>query len=525
MWYFFQFLEFNKFSNDYYLQMKWFSQFCGKNDGYENAGYTCEELLLSSFNDINFCNKYSILWNKFVLFRINFEYNTLNQLFISKLKIDISNLNYFNSFKIYYRNQFILLPLHGHDCLFRDVPNYKLIINHFLSLKSDENKTKNEKNVIKINGSSINCILVYYYIYNMLCNIINKMKSLKGHGFDKQLSKEVLGKVDNNQLCKLLIDYLVIQYAETQLFGRYYDEEPTLEENQLFINKCKLILFNNDLNELNKLIEYIIKNNGNSVIDNNLDCFNINITLNKYNKNESNNDGGISNIIINNLSYVIFNDFIALVSNNKNDMIFPKLEVMYKFLWNLTVYINCYPGYEMDQLFYLKQYFYLKNSVFNDIDESINKLSDYMYFNQYRNGTILHRASNSKFFPNYVSVLLDDGFDCQKVSKCGPTPITMAQDYNLFEVISIFQVGCIVQFLYFLLLLLFLALCFVFCVLCLYFRQLPTLSQTSLSVPFGDTCKVFEIFVNFASWLPCFTDNVEQYWFSQPKTKTRVVSI
>ena len=107
---------------------------------------------------------------------------------------------------------------------------------------------------------------------------------------------------------------------------------------------------------------------------------------------------------------------------------------MYKFLYNFSVYVNCYPQYHNNELFYLSHYLNIKNSLFNDIDLSIIKLNNFMYFGA---GTILHAAN---FYVNYATVLVDDGFDYNKKNIENETPIGIAKSHNNLPTLAYYQV-------------------------------------------------------------------------------------
>ena len=314
---------------------------------------------------VNFKNEYSSLWNDFVNIRINLIENELKYLFLNILNVNKSDLDYFYSHFKYYRNQCVLLPTNtGYRAPFHNnFQRYKEIVNYFWNNNNNNNNNSNTNrnstnnyNIVKFND--INPILIYFYIWNTIFTIMNKpygKDQKKGYkpgnidfryGFDNKITKNDLenNSVTSNKILALLKDWLLNEFSQTNVFGQFHDgyennetngptEKETIEEievkreeNKKSFNKCLLSLFNNDLTSFEKLLEYVIKD---------LDLTNINnykqyINYDKYEEKYVNGTG-ISNFIVNRLSYVIFHDLVISQSltNNSGSYVTMSLIILF----------------------------------------------------------------------------------------------------------------------------------------------------------------------------------------------------
>ena len=157
------------------------------------------------------------------------------------------------------------------------------------------------------------------------------------------------------------------------------------------------MLFNNNFDELNKLLQH---------------CLTQNITnIESY---EDDKLDVIVSFIVNELVYVIFHDLtINSIHNNNSSssrLLFPKLLKMFKLIYNLSCYICCYPDEDDQEYIYLKQYFNLRNTLYKNIfgnnseenkklSYEASKLTNYNYFCYEFDGSLLHGVCSRGYHP------------------------------------------------------------------------------------------------------------------------------
>ena len=338
-----------------------FNQFIQEKTDCPDRWYKSSALISvnSSVEEFNSVMKgYCGIWYDFVSFRIDLFETQLKSLLYKKLNCSIKDINYFCSFFKCYRNHFAVLPTQIPTKYIPKNPQldlYQEIVKYFSNSNSSVG-------ISKLNN--INPILVYYYIWNCIYFIMHKNNGTltsPEFGFD---FKRVF---DSNKICQLLQEYVINELRKTNVF-----------EN----DKCEKYLFDNDLTQFNKLLKHSIK-----------DLLNTSGDINDYKKLFSKNyrgrynnccDSGLSNIIGNRLCYVIFHDLSMYSLNLSNEMMFPKLIEFYKFIFNFSIYLHCYPfkkdhneDMSMHQEYYLVQYFNHKDSIF----ENIAQLKQFNYLN------------------------------------------------------------------------------------------------------------------------------------------------
>ena len=130
-------------------------------------------------------------------------------------------------------------------------------------------------------------------------------------------------------------------------------------------------------------------------------------------------DSGFSNMIGNRLCYGVYHDLCMYSLNLENEMMFPKLIKFYKFMFNFSIYLHCYPfrkyddtDISMEEYYYLRQYFDYKDNIFPNIAQ----LKQFNYLDDRSDGTLLHGAASAGF-RQMCEVLIKDGFDCQKLNR------------------------------------------------------------------------------------------------------------
>ena len=252
-----------------------------------------------------------------------------------------------------------------------------------------------------------------------------------------------------------MCEYICDELAQTNIFGHYISlgkrdqkdkrTEKERENNTIAYNLCKKWVFDDNFDELNKLIRYCITQNINNI------------------KSYQSNGEQIVPFIVNELVYVIFHDLtIDGLNNNGNDgnkllFLFPKLSKMFKMIYNLSCYMYCYPflgvGYES---FYVSQYFDLRNTLYRNIfgngndDEECNKISlkaskldNYNYFCYFeQDGTLLHKVC-SHSHRQYCEILLKTGFDMNESNRRygnrKTTPFELAKEQHNDKVLVLFR--------------------------------------------------------------------------------------
>ena len=100
----------------------------------------------------------------------------------------------------------------------------------------------------------------------------------------------------------------------------------------------------------------------------------------------------------------------------KNDqlLLFPKLQVFFKFLFNFSIYCHCYPrdNHKNAQAYYVTQYFSFKNVIFKNLFDKQYcqyeaSLDRFNYFSS--NGTIVHNAVECNMRYYCKILIVNDG--------------------------------------------------------------------------------------------------------------------
>ena len=410
---------------------------------YQSDTLLCRNSSVSSFSIV--MKPYCVIWYDFVSFRINLFETQLKLLLYKELNCSIKDIQKFYSYFKHYRNHFAILPTQITN---RYIPPdsrldlYQEIVNYFSNSiwSIGIQKIKN-----------INPILVYYYIWNCIYCIMHKFNPTQAqwdpkYGFDYKIGfkSNILIKhnnifvIDSNKICKLLKEYIIDQLTQTNVFGNYFvtrrETEKTEKEKIESINKCEEYLFSNDFVEFNELLEYSIS-----------DLVNTSGNITDYKKlfSEDNDcDSGFSNIIGNRLCYAIFYDLSMYSLNLPDEMKFPKLIKFYKFIFNFSIYLHCYPfkkyddsDISMHQEYYLVQYFKYKDNIFQNIAQL--KQFNYLDIGNY-DGTLLHGATCAGF-RQMCQVLIKDGFDCKKLNRRKTTPYNLGQKRNDLFILALFD--------------------------------------------------------------------------------------
>ena len=442
---------------------------------------------------------FGTIWNDFVSFRINYLYNDLNKLLLN-LNVSRTNIKWFYKYFKFQRNQFIYLPTNnGYDCAlysnnfkeYKEITDYfsvnnngnngDAILRYFLiynaiftlinkCYKKDthnnnvfgfdniiyENKDKilNNKNINELIVSLLmNFMLDQFCTTNIFTfnkenkNKINDCRNEYINNMNKNKNNNNNSNDNDNLVYKEWND-TPFQYTGSFALNKDKDKIDAkmkkyyLANNDIILNKCKAVLFNNNLTKFKQFLNESIKD----INLNNIENY-VNVDHNDQNQGQFN---GLSCFIVNRMSLIVFNDLSYFDRNELGNVKHPSLLSMYKFLWNFSVYCHCYPFQSAEyEKFYLLQYFYFKNTMYKNVFNNKNAtmamttpnapqeplLHNFNYFNyeSLMEGTILHHACFSRC-NQYCDLLLKDNFDPFKYnifSKKGRlTPFDICKQLN-----------------------------------------------------------------------------------------------
>ena len=426
------------------FQLNVFEQFCEMmSESIYSTQYKCCGLSPTAFSKFGERDKYLSLWNDFVSIRMNLIYGKLYRLFESTLNIPKDKIDKFYKYLTHYRIFCAMLPFN------KNTSNVSCNIREsFYKMTREFNETGHDTNKM-INIGCLNHFYRFMVIWNGVSIILNNGLTHKIGGI--LVEKDKGNDRDNNdlmiQLCSLASEFICDQLAQTNVFGNYIisaeDDSKMAEQKKIELNNaklfqnCKKMVFNDSFDELNQLIRYCTQN----ISD--IASYSVNVIKEKNNFGES----GILGFIVNELSYVIFHDLTMNSLNENKDnseqLLFPKLLKMSKFIYNLSCYLYCYPFKHSsgNETFYISQYFDLRNTLFTDIFDKSNKMSqksgklnNYNYFcfsrsSSANGGTLLHGASECSYF-EYCRILMKNGFDINQADrhngKRKTTPYQMA---------------------------------------------------------------------------------------------------
>ena len=385
----FIFIQFNKFkrvntSQDYNfdIQLAIFEQFCCKMI-FEIDLYQCEELKMEQFKDENTREKYSSLWNDFVSIKVNLFDGKLKHLFKNILNIDENKINQFYNYFSHYRTLCAILPVNADCGVGSNMPmsymngvnssiNEWFEMTEKIAIKREAEETAELENSGSVR-SNLDDIFRFNVLWNGIFSILHKKIAVEVVGLVTRL-KNYDGDKIFKRILSIIRDYIFVEMVHTNIFGRAIridhdgEENPSHEEkleiranNKKASDLCKAQLFDGDINQVKQLIAYCTKEN-----ISNIESYTNDITC-------------IVPFIVNELSYVVFHDLtIDLLNNNdKKDnsnsnsnnnssnskALFPKLLKFFKFLYNLSCYIYCYPFQDEKESFYVSYYFDLRNTL------------------------------------------------------------------------------------------------------------------------------------------------------------------
>ena len=442
--------------SNFEYQLNMFTQFCKAVDwGYSR--YKCQYLYLKHFGKQDIRSKYFTLWNDFVSIQFGLVDGKLRHLFENILNVNRNKTNQFFDYFRYCRKFCIILPVNcaaniGYNVpkfISDNKPNAWFTMTQIFNTQNDDSSTNNIGNL----NHFYRFMLIWNGVFSVLrknFELTDKIKSImlaENNDDEKEKDKEnenekkntskknidnMVGGVSGSnvdhvgneedeltsKLTSLISEYICDQFTQTNIFGHCTsvygsskkEREKILSNNEVAYNLCKKLLFNDSFDEINKLIAYCINQNISNI------------------KNYQMYPEAIVPFIVNHVAYVIFYDLTidALSNNNNNNnykLLYPQLLKIFKFFYNLSCYIYCYPFEKRKESFYISQYFDLKSTLFGNIFDNKEicqkaaKLCNYNYFG-YRNidGTLLHVAT-AYDYRSYCKILLTDGFDINEKNR------------------------------------------------------------------------------------------------------------
>ena len=422
---------------------------------------------------------YLSLWQDFVSIRVKLFEGELKSFLCDKLYLSMTNINKFlDEFK-HYRTQCGVLPHINEKLPFgslhsKSYSNFMFTTSKILNTSNTSNTSSTsmttDKKDILLRNNVVGVLQFYVLIWNGLFALMNDNSGQEKDEYydffrvgllETQLYnlitdndyRNVSASAICNKIVEIVKTWLITQFCRTKVFN----------SNEEVVKQLGLI---GDIDtEFNKLLNYCIK-------DINLD------KIDKYRRynNSGKHECGLTSFIVNRLVFVVFHDLVMNDiggngndnnnnnnnSNNNNSLNylkFGKLLNMFKFLYNFSVYADCYPWY--DEAYGLSEYIKLRNTLYN-MNEIYENRSDgeswlnptlcnfnYFAFHRWDDGTILHKASYKNYI-NYTHVLLKDGFDCNKKSPfkksddvAPMTPLGIAKAQKFPKLINLFeQVTC-----------------------------------------------------------------------------------
>ena len=471
------------------MEARYFKEFCAcryGGDTHQNF-YGLKDISSYSYDDLL---QLEAIWHDFVIFRIKFLYTYLNNSLLN-LGVNKNDIEYFyQSFK-YQRNQALFLPINGdrsQNCFKNDYNDYRAIIEHF-SQQNKQNADYVNNSEDSNNMNSVHPIVRYVMIYSAIFTMLyftapdgfdsylyNRAKKLNKEKQIRAETKEAERKTgDNNnnnnhnnstqykmtedEVLNALTDYMIHQLCFANIFGDYLplnlisvqagngkpislvkkeniESKENTEKNEKALSKCKELLFNNNLTYFKQLLKKSIVDIGNNNVNNYLNLNSIDRKIENSNNNidafSSSRMSGVSCFIVNRLTLAVFNDLLWYGKNGSSEnILFPQLIKLYKYIWNFSVFCHCYPHISTFELsnyypesFYVSQYFDFKKRIFFNVfeDKSLSeqpRLQNFNYFyfpsNQHKDGTLLHRAVEESY-NFYGQLLIQDGFDGYKLN-------------------------------------------------------------------------------------------------------------
>ena len=400
-----------------------------------------------------------------------------------------------NQFK-YYRTQVGVLP--SKYSIFRDFTNYRRICEYYCDIDYSEtfgvNSNYNYDHDDDDDDNKVDPMLKYYIIWHGMFILFHKINYQRFTiGFDDIYCGNAK-KENKKEFSKRVIEHLLRYLCQTGIFGEfssnyYLDDTESKENNNLRDKAVELLIkqLQLDENELSQLGQYCLQD----------------VSETKVYSDAHVCDMGIGLFIVNRLAYSIFHDLFSDKVNSVNSsvnttkllLLFPKLNNLFKFIYNFCIYCHLYPDtlkmnnsyhsfdyadkikaeYTTMESFYIKQYYQFKNKLYKtkdfNIDVNINingnetenengnvcdfSLNKFNFFDSVhkdaknhskfadRDGTILHATSMLNMI-YYTKILFNDGFDSEKKSRSynkyyRNTPRDIAKKYGHYSILSTFS--------------------------------------------------------------------------------------
>ena len=300
--------------------------FCKDFDGFYKSDrrYKVESLSLSSI-----VNDYQLMYQDFLSINDRLIDGELKDLLL-KHSNNRADVDFVYNKSIRRRNICCLFPFKSCNYKWDDYgEDYISLINQF-------NANKNDK------------LKLFCMLYNGIAGII-----ITGDTGDSGLDQYIWKYNNYNEtsttysLSSLCEWYILVEMMKTGIFGNdkklskrktyHYDKDVY---SSSVVTSIISNIFDNDLTSFKKLVEYCVEDiKYNNDIKKLKDIYKLNDEM-----DESDGKGyyGVSFYVLNRLSYVLYHDLLCIDMKKDNELLFPKLQKFYAFLYHFGVYCHCY---------------------------------------------------------------------------------------------------------------------------------------------------------------------------------------
>lgn len=432
------FKKLKSYENDLLIQDRLFMDFYTKRQVAGNIKY---------FNDANrninnikahLTDELKSLWNDYATIRVTLFEKEIKNLFKSDIggKCSKSDINFLFNYYSFTRHECGVLASCDTLSNSKGSDYWPFIISFGNRFGNDEKSRQH---------SIFKFFLLYHGIANMLLG-----------SFDRHIHKLYEDYKDPlrdvNKLPEIFKDYLLDKLVATGVFyskSRNNQEEKEAEEKEKkdekreAMSKCKKMLFDNDLTELERLSKYLVKEIS---------------SIRSYCESEGNRQFaledneilGMSHMILNKFTYVILHDLLYMqAKKSRLLLLFGKLQGLFEFLFNFSIYCHCCPTsfsmLEESNSLCVSEYFIWKENLYTDSLKEKGIDADLKHFDYFKKGqSLLHQASECglKF---YCEVLVKDGFSVKQTDVYGKTPLDIAKTKQHLSIVTLLRVEYLTQ--------------------------------------------------------------------------------
>ena len=459
---------------------------------------------MSQFSSLDVRNKYKSLWNDFVTLRIKLINGKLYRLFNKRLNMNNDIINEFYNECFDYENSYGIKLALGHrrinnkwcSIIENDRRNdiykfiviwngvYEILMNVFnifreygvqrrLQLEKKNKKRKNKQNdkTEEKKNDSIDdsmkqlCLNIRKHICNGLIRRTNVFgdynddddsESDDSESGDSESGDSESGdsesddsESDDSESGSESDEDDSKQAGKSKSKSKLNSKKQLIKQsNENVYNLYTNLLYNNNFQELDKLIVHCINEN----------ISNINGWLDEE---DIASNYQFQQFVVNEFAYTVFHDLTidSLQNNNSGNnnnnnnstkiellYIFPKLLKMFKFIYNFSCYNYCHLRNSDYESFYMSQYFDLRYTLYKNIfgintqDSKIvcSKVSKLNYYHNLNGDTLLHAVCDEDC-RTYCQILIEDGFDINQSNSVGMTPYQIGQEENHEQILVLFR--------------------------------------------------------------------------------------